>query len=224
MQTNNQTFFVLLVYRSSEEGSQVTVELRRKRSKNALKVMSVFAMTSSNGNADPFQPDFSNDVLLAKFTISASYIERNCRNKLKKGVFVWQPVQSSTQITGIVSLQMYRHVDQTTWLPRDIAECAQLYKQRTFERTSKVWGEGFIHIGQSFLVRFLLLLRVVLGNKKKKVDSISVYSIGLVAMADSREEGSLPLSKRYCFLCVWSSSPGSCCVSFIFVLLFFFCF
>ena len=81
--------------------------------------MGVFSnMTSSNssGSADPFQPDFSNDVLLAKFTISASYIERNCRNKLKKGVFVWQPVQSGTQITGIVSLQMYRHADPVRFL------------------------------------------------------------------------------------------------------------
>ena len=36
---------------------------------------------------------------------------------------------------------------QLTWIPRDIAECAELYKQRTHDRTVKIWGEGYIHVG-----------------------------------------------------------------------------
>lgn len=107
----------------------MTIELRRKRSKTAQRVMSVIsAVTSTPGGKekeDPFQPDFANDILLAKFVVSSSYLARNCHNKLKKGVFVWQPAQAGTQVTGIASLQLYRHSDEVHSRP-DLTPLANL--------------------------------------------------------------------------------------------------
>jgi len=44
---------------------------------------------------------------------------------------------------------------QVSWVPRNIYECSELYKQRIHERTVKVWGEGYIHISPNTLVSFL---------------------------------------------------------------------
>lgn len=137
--------FVFKILGGSED--RVVIELRKARSKSGLKMLNTVFSGSPKKGADA--PDYLKDDLLAEISISLSYLEKNCKDQVKKESFVWQSVNPG--VTGIATLQLYLHADENYVNPKDMIECEKLGKLIHFERTEKIWGEGIIHISQNLL-------------------------------------------------------------------------